>query len=215
MIRKLGVLLMFGVLTACAVGNRHRYDDVVATLPYSATESVAVLTVDQRPYVLDRHKTPQFVGISRGGYGNPFDITTESGKPLSDDVTHAIAASLHAKGFDTIELHTEVGDAPTKSIEAVTASGKSRGLVIVLREWKSDTYGGTALHYDVTVTVYDHTGTALASSSIYGKDDLGGNAFTTFNPPEHAKEVVPPAFKSKLEQLLTNPGIQAALSGRD
>jgi len=213
MIRRLGVLLMSGVLMACAAGNRHCYDDVVATVQYSATESIVVATVDQRPYVLKHDKTAQFVGLSRGGYGNPFDITTDSGKPLSDDVTHATAASLRAKGFDVAEVHTEVGDAPTNAVQALQASGKPRGIVIVLREWKSDTYGGTALIYDASLTVYDHAGVALAAASIHGRDDLGGNALTTLNPPAHAKQVIPPAFKAKLEQLLNDASVQAALVG--
>lgn len=65
------------------------------------TITVAVATHDQRPYVVGGNKKPNFVGLSRGGYGNPFDVVTVSGNPLADGFSESISRSLAARGFKT------------------------------------------------------------------------------------------------------------------
>ena len=60
------------LLTGCAIGNRYAYQSVVANPQLSGTTAVGVATHDQREYVRSGSKDPQFVGLQRGGYGNPF-----------------------------------------------------------------------------------------------------------------------------------------------
>ena len=81
-------------------------------------------------------------------------------------------------------------------------------LLLTLVEWKSDTYKNTALGYDVTLEVRDAQGNELASCRRSGKDDLGGSFW---NPVGHANRAVPTAFAAKLGELLSDPGILAAL----
>ena len=77
----------------CAVGNRHAYHTTVAPLQASGSHTIAVATHDEREYVRSGNKQPDFVGLQRGGYGNPFKVTTESGHALAQDVTDSITAS--------------------------------------------------------------------------------------------------------------------------
>ena len=201
-------LVPFALATACAVGNTHRYDLAVAEIPFSGNTKVAVTTEDRRPYVLNRDKEPDFVGLQRGGYGNPFDVTTASGDPLASDMTAVLRRSLDAKGFTTIPIVLAV-DGPVDSLaEKVSASGAERVLILTLREWKSDTYTNTALIYDVSLRVIDAAGAIRAETELQGRDDLGGSFW---NPPAHAKDAVPQAFQKKLEILLGEPEIAAAL----
>jgi hypothetical protein len=60
----------------------------------SQARSFAVGVQDRRPYVISGNKDEHFVGLSRGGYGNPFDVTTASGKALADEFAGAIANGL-------------------------------------------------------------------------------------------------------------------------
>jgi len=48
--------------------------------------------------------------LSRGGFGNPFDVTTQSGRPLASDLSGSIVASLKGKDVDAraIELKPTV-----------------------------------------------------------------------------------------------------------
>jgi hypothetical protein len=75
---------------------------------------------------------------------------------------------------------------------------------VVLNEWKSDTYMGTKLLYDVTVKVFDGSGWMLGENRINGSEDLGSSAW---NPPAHARDAVPQAFQRKIEQLFSAPAI--------
>jgi hypothetical protein len=97
MLRKSILIVGLGLLLgACAIGNTHRYDLGDASFAIESDETVAVTVVDLRPYVVSGDKTPDFAGLMRGGFGNPFDVTTAAGKPLAEDMTSSIVASLMA-----------------------------------------------------------------------------------------------------------------------
>ena len=80
-------------------------------------------------------------------------------------------------------------------------------LLLTFREWKSDTYVGTALIYDVILHVLDGRGTLIARTHSEGRDVLGSNFW---NPVGVAYTAVPQAFKQKLEELLNHPDVIAA-----
>ena len=211
-------LFVLAVLSGCAVGVTHRYHDTIADLSVrpGAVTAVAITVRDSRTYVLDGDKPPSFVGLSRGGYGNPFDVSTESGAPLADDIARTICKSLEHGGFGCTVL-TGSGATATDEAGLRTLAGDAarlfdakRLLVLVLTEWKADTYQNTSLIYDATLTVYGTDGNLLARATIHGDDNLGGDVW---NPPEHSRQVVPAAYKEKLERLLNNPDIAKALSG--
>jgi hypothetical protein len=55
---------MIMVSAGCIAGElKHRYHGVHMVLPYRGTDSVAVGTWDQRPYILAHDKSPNFVGL--------------------------------------------------------------------------------------------------------------------------------------------------------
>ena len=205
---RLLVVLVVAVTAGCAVGNKHGYSAVRPELGVQGNRSVAVAAQDARPYVVSGNKTPDFVGLQRGGFGNPFDVTTESGKPLVDDIAATIASSLERKGFKSTAV--KVAPSGTRAdVRPLAAQARSERIALVLiREWKSDTYMNTALLYDVTLYVYDNAGNELAVNRITGRDDLGGSAW---NPPEHAKGAVPAAFTKKIEELFAPDAVAKSL----
>jgi hypothetical protein len=203
------VVIAMLVLSGCAFGNRHAYHSVLATPALSGTAQVGIATHDQRPYVLSRNKDPQFVGLSRGGYGNPFDVRTADDAPLADGITQALTNSLRARGFRPVAVIVAASMSPSQVQERLAQAGGDRAVLLTLREWKSDTYVGTGLIYDVTLSVVDSSGRVLGEKTLNGRDDLGGNFW---DPPGHAREAVPRAFKGKLEDLLNDAAVTAALT---
>ena len=201
-------LLLLCGLGGCAVGNHQQYAGVVPDLKVTSQRSVAVAVVDNRPYVVVGDKTPDFVGLQRGGFGNPFDVSTDSGKPLATDLSDNIVAALRQRGLAAEAVAVKPGASSDAALQAASAAGKDRALILDIREWKSDTYTNTALLYYVEARVCDATGRSLASVSKNGDDDLGGDFI---DPPGHAKDTVPPAAKAILESLLNAPAIVAAL----
>lgn len=199
------------VNTGCAIGNKHNYRDVLATLPSTSGENVTIATHDRRPYVVNNDKSPSFVGLQRGGYGNPFDVENENAEALSKSFSAAACASIVASGGQCDLLDT-IPSEETNSIKArLEKSGAPRAVLFTLNEWKSDTMMNTALHYDVAMEVLSPSGTVLLTRRLSGVDDLRGSFW---NAPGYAKKVVPMAFKGKLEQLLGDPEVQASLKSK-
>ncbi len=196
------------LLSGCAVGNKHSYHDAMVLFDVEAASMVAVAAQDRRPYVLSGAKTPDFVGLQRGGFGNPFDVTTQSGKPLSTDFTESVVRSLVQGGAKAVPISIAPSLNRERAIAELRRSGAEKLLLLQLNEWKSDTFNNTALIYDVKAYVCDSTGEIIAESEISGRENLGGSAF---NPPGHAKAAVPQAFKRKLEELLGARQVAAAL----
>jgi hypothetical protein len=193
--------------SGCAVGNKHSYT-MGPDFSMEGTRPVAVAAQDARPYVLNKEKSADFVGLQRGGFGNPFDVTTESGKPLAEDFAAAIAGALSRRGFKA----TAVSVAPSAALPDVRAlasqAGAERVALVSIHEWKSDTYQNTALAYELVLRVFDANGAELATNRVTGRDNLGGSAF---NPPAHAKGAVPTAYRAKLAELFGSDAVLKAL----
>ncbi len=196
------------LVSGCAVGNKYSYSEVSADIGISGNSAIAVATHDQREYVVSGDKKPQFVGLQRGGFGNPFVVTTASDRPLADDMTDVIAASLAKKGFKTVPVTVLYSDKQDGVVEKAKASNADRMIILTLKEWKTDTYQNVALQYDATVSVLDKEGKKLAEKNIKGRDNLGGSSW---NPPAYARKAVPEAFKKKMEELLNTQEIAKSL----
>lgn len=146
-----------------STGVRHgRKESVQSAWPAVAgytSFGVEVAVTDQRPYVLSGSKQPAFVGLSRGGFGNPFDVMTESGQPLAQDVQTAVQRGLSNAGINASAASGDTRRA---------AGASSRLLLLILKEWKSDTYTTTGFAYDFSAEVYDAGGKLLGSQNVRG-----------------------------------------------
>jgi hypothetical protein len=198
------------LMSGCAVGNRYSYRDVVAVVPAATGKSVAVATHDQRQYVVAGDKQPNFVGIQRGGFGNPFNVSNSHNEPLSTSYSTAVCNSLKAAGASCLVVETDHNEPSSSVARKVSGADQERALMFTLREWKTDALMSTALLYDVTLEVLSQDGRVLASKVMRGKDDLDGSFW---NGPRHARKATPVAFKSKIEAMLSSPDIQAAIGG--
>ncbi len=199
------VVCLAFLLSACAVGNSHRYDLGNAEFELDSEKSVAVSVVDLRPYVVDGDKEPKFTGLFRGGFGNPFDVTTNSGRPLAEDLTNSIVAALKRDGIDAkaVQVKAQTNEAGARSL--ILASQADRCSVLYVREWKSDTYFNTGLDYNLMLEVLSSDGSVIASQVVKGHDNLGPAGV-----PADARVAVEEAVKAKLEALFNAAEIQAA-----
>src|SRR5690606_2698180 len=126
---------------------RYSYDSGDLILPVNGSGKIGLLLVDRRPYVLSGDKEASFVGLQRGGFGNPFDVKTQSGKPLAEEMQARLARSLQSYGFEVTPLQA-AGSEEDDIQKAVLDQGMGRNLVITMREWKSDAMASFGLSYD-------------------------------------------------------------------
>ena len=203
---KLGAaLLVAAVLGGCAFGRSYSYADTpIGMQGVSSGGSVAVAVQDERPYVLSGAKTDRFVGLMRGGFGNPFDVSTKSGGPLADELRDAIINALKARGISANAVAIPLRESSATARQKMMDAKARRSVLATMREWKSDSMLNTDLHYDVTLTVYDERGNALASSSIKGMDNIGSAGLS---PDEGIRK----ASTATLGKLFDDPKVIAAL----
>lgn len=203
-----GIGLAIGValiLEGCAYGQTYRYDDVTLQLASAPTRgSVAVGVHDLRPYVVSGGKPEKFVGLMRGGFGNPFDVNTETGGPLAIEMRDAIAKGLRAKGLTVLPVVVNPSDGAAGVKSKLAASGAPRLLLVTLDEWKSDTMMNTALIYNVSLAVLDAKGETLAINRSVGRDNLGSLGLSP-GPGITA------GFVRRFEALFDDPKIAAAM----
>jgi hypothetical protein len=194
--------------TGCAIGNQHAYHTITPQVQQPGAGWVAIAVDDRREAIVRGDKTPDFVGLSRGGYGNTFDVTTASEQALAVDFAETVARGLQQAGYRVSVVPSQRGQTPAKVMAQLARSGAGRFLLLRLNQWRSDTYQNTALDYDVVAMAFDGRGGVLAEKQLKGRDNLGGSFW---NPPAHAKSAVPQAFQQKLEMLLNDPSITNAL----
>ena len=194
------------LLGGCAIGNTHRYDLGDAALEVETDKTVAVTAVDLRPYVRPDDKDATFVGLMRGGFGNPFNITTDSGRPLAEDLTVSMVAALQKSDVKAQGVTTATGVGESAAREALLKARAERFVLLLIREWKTDTYMNTELINDVALEVLGPGGAKLADKTLKGRETLGG-AFVPADVRVNAEK----AIKRKLEEAFNDPAVASAL----
>ncbi|MDC0361739.1 hypothetical protein OAN12_01680 [Halioglobus sp.] len=194
------------LMSGCAIGQVYDYDGAAVELPVMGSGTLGLGVVDRRPYIIDGDKNPDFVGLQRGGYGNPFDVTTDSGNSLASDMETALANELSANGFEIVELHFSSPDAAIIA-SAIKSSVAGRNVVLTVREWKTDAMYNFGLSYDISLEVFDNTATLLASAETSAnKEKLGGSGMQEANSVAAVH-----AFSRVAGRLFNNAAIKGAL----
>lgn len=196
-------------LSGCAIGNRYDYQSVRASIPAAkAKATVAIATVDRREYLINSEVADSYVGMTRGGYGNPFRVSTKSGDPLAVDISNAVASSLNQSGYRA----QAVSGFPVLDVSAakmkLNSTPADRRILITLSKWESDTLINTELTTDITVEVFDQSGKLLASESYSATKGLGGNLMS---PILHARKSILDETSKIIARIFSTPKITTAL----
>lgn len=208
--RAVAILVTLGTLGACAFGNKVDYAAQAPVVTVKPSESVVVGVHDRRSYVVSGDKTVQFVGLQRGGYGNPFGVHTSSGRPLSDEFAATIANSLGTQERKAQVVSLTPTMSREQALAQVTAGGAGKILLVTIAEWKSDLYVNLRMQYDLHAAIIDRVGKVLGEHRVTGDQNLGAHPMMY-----NAYSTTLPAFqKTKLEELLNDPKIAQALSQR-
>jgi len=203
--RVLTVVAIATILGGCAFGRTYSYADTPMALQgVSSSGPVTIAVQDERPYVLSGGKSERFVGLMRGGFGNPFDVNTASGGPLANEIRDAIIRAMKARGIKAMPVNAQPSDSMMAVKDRLGGAKPYRAVYVALKEWKSDSMMNTDLHYDVTLMVFDGAGVELASSSIKGVDNLGSLGLSP-------NEGISRASARKLDQLFDDGKVIAAL----
>ncbi|MBP8197696.1 MAG: hypothetical protein KAX64_03965 [Chromatiaceae bacterium] len=194
------------LLTACAVGNKYDYRMPTMAIPVQGAGEVGLVVADERPYVLSGNKPPDFVGLQRGGFGNPFDVTTQSGAAMAQDMAATLKDALAAKGYRVTLIEGDAKDSAALGRKA-GERGLRRVIVLHIKEWKTDTMVNTKLLFDLQLIIVDQAGKVVAKNAINGTSTIGGGM------PGSIAASARQSFESKIGQLFYPPEIREALDG--
>ncbi len=201
--RVCSAVLLFIAVTGCAVGVKHDYGTIAPLFTASGGSPMALAVHDQRAPVLSGKRETDWVGVSRGGYNNPFKVTTVSGKPLADDFGATIARALQARGFTVTTIAAIPTAAPANVVSALVTTGQARLLAVTLKTWQCDVVLVTKLEYSVDASVYGPDGKLTATKTINYSGALGSAL--------DSRDLIPRWYKLALETLFNDEKIVAAL----
>jgi hypothetical protein len=173
------------------------------SVPNVGSRSLQIVAVDERPEVLSGDKTPQWIGLQRAGFGIPYGVHTESGKPLAEELGNSLAQSFRRSGASP-----EVNAVPLRGNLETVPFSKDRALVLRIKKWKSDTMTNVNFTYHLEASVQDRSRKVLAKNAVEGNDSIDGSFW---NPVGASERRVTAKQREILERLVNAPQIVAAL----
>jgi hypothetical protein len=203
------ILLIFFVflLSGCAAGNKYNYRSSSMALPIKSVEHrTLILSVeDLRPYVVNGEKTPSFVGLQRGGFGNPFDVTTATGNPMTEDMSAAIEKGLMDVGYRVVNVPGNPEH--IYLVKIADKEGASRIVVLKVYDWKSDIFMGMTMHCNLRLSVFDANGELLAESTMNFVEEISGAQLGA----ERNSQTVTDEFAKRIGYLFNKNEVRNAL----
>jgi len=190
------------VFAQLAMGHKVDFSLSWPVIEYKTKYSLAVGVHDQRPYIIKGEKYPIYAGTMRSRWGVPWDINTQSNKPLSDDVVSAVASGFMNVGIKTDTAPLLFSDQQTTVVKRLRNLGAERIVLINLREWKVDIWSRAGFFIDAQAIVYDKDGHEIASSYVCHRNVGSGDG---------SVESVISAAQSYLNMLLNDDKIKVAL----
>jgi hypothetical protein len=194
------------ILGGCGAGSAvHRTENYSYSWPnisYSTNGNLVVGVIDQRPYITSGKNEDTFVGLMRGGFGNPWHMHTESGKPLATDISQAVLSGYMNAGVNTVSVFLTPNMSQQDIANKLISAQSQRKILIKINEWKSDTYKNTKFLYDLSAEVYNENGEKIAE---HGEENLSKK-----DDNKSAVDVVN-AGREVLSRLLNNESIVRAM----
>ncbi len=181
------------LLSGCVAGQKINIAYTpAACAPIAITQTASVQVNDQRPYVLNGDKNPQYIGHYRGGYGNTWAVGTASKQPLAQQIKKDILKELDVLGVPVSNAQT------------------SRRLNVKILDYNFDAYMNGRFWYDIEARVLDDADQVLAQTRVKDEHVIKGSFWVG---PKYAFQKQVPILHHKIitRLLRDNPDIMNAL----
>ena len=197
----LTTLIVVVVMSGCvggvnsAINRTENYAYAWPNIKFQSNHKILVSAIDERAYVLSGKKDLNFVGLMRGGFGNPFDMYTESGAPLSDDLVQAITSGLKNGGLSATENKLKHDLSRQELIESLKLDTSAKKVLLKFKEWKSDTYSASRFLFELTLEIYDFDGALIVSIT---EKNINKDNTSSVSPMDSAREALSLIFNNEL-----------------
>ncbi len=196
------LFVLAAILSGCAGGRSYDYTAIPIDLHLEGNNNKIALGVhDQRAYVRNGDKYPQYVGTQRSPAYVPWNINTKSGLPMADDFLQDIGKSLKTDGYIVDLISLPAKENKKQVLVRLKKTGDNRLLLFTINEWYFDIWYKTRMSYSMKLEVFDNNLKLLASSNVENKMwNDNDNAVPGFE------------FKTAVKKLLTDHSIDQALN---
>lgn len=190
-----GLLACATLLGGCVVGQSLPAEYQAPPAAVAAGRAkVAVVVADERTYVKSGDKPPYFIGQYRGGFGNPWDVTTKDKAPLANLLERDLVNEIKSLGY-----------------VVVPRADASRVLDVSIADWKFDGMVNGKFWYELHERVMGADGSQLASSNVMDSQVIEGSVWTGAKGAFEAK--MPELYAGAIRKLVReNPAIAGALN---
>ncbi|GBE53157.1 hypothetical protein BMS3Bbin14_01640 [bacterium BMS3Bbin14] len=188
-------------LSGCAGGRSYDYRAISIDPMLSGNNTKLAIGVhDEREYVKNGDKYPQYVGTQRSPAYVPWNINTKSGLPMAEDFLKNIGKSLQHDGYKVDLVLLPEKENKKQVLARLQDTGDNKLLLFTINEWYFDVWYKTRMEYSMKLEVFDNNLRLLAHSEVAKK--MWG---------ENDNAVPDLEFKSAVEKLLSNDSIVKSL----
>lgn len=187
-------VLLIVASIGCVVGQKVAVKYVPEAGDAGAEGGTVVVTVaDQRPFIVNGEKDPDYIGRFRGGFGNPWNVKTEGNVALAELLRRDLSADLRALGF------------------ALPVDSAARRLEVTIADWNFDAYINTKFWYRLDLRVTDGDGNPLFEHQLAeGNVVINGSVLT--GAKSAFKREYPGIYRSIIKKIARdNPKLLEAL----
>jgi hypothetical protein len=182
------------LLGGCVVGHSVAPPYDVASGAAATGAPVALNVHDERPYVKNGEKPPFFIGQYRGGFGNPWNVSTDGDQPVASLLQRDLAKELQSLGHPVV--------APSAGV---------RVLDVAIDDYQFDGYQNAKFWYLFNVRVIGPDGKVIAQSAVQDKQVIQGTVWG--GAKGGVERDLPGLYAAAIRKLVRdNPTISSALS---
>lgn len=208
----IGLACVAMLTSGCANMLKFKIADVDAKVNVTGNTAITVASLDKRAFIVDRSSPESYVGMVRGGYGNPFNATTLSNLSFADAVSKSICKALNQKGFKATSVSVKFDKTEQQAVNSLLQTKMNKNILVVIREWESDSFYNLNIGYDFLLKVFNRDGTVLATSEAKDAIQISCSIMTGCLGIDEKE--VPAAFQKAMETLLNAPTVMRALSDK-
>ncbi|MEE9912006.1 MAG: ankyrin repeat domain-containing protein [Deltaproteobacteria bacterium] len=184
------------------------FNNAVPKINYQGSKKISIVVHDQRKYILDKEKQPEYVGYTRHTAVAPKDLITRDRKPFCETLATLIAAGYRKANFEIVSSNF-IMDKNAK--EGIGQNKSDRTIIFRVNELITETQywsGYVDFKYDILTTVVNEQGKELYSQTFTGQEIIGADKSS---PVMRTLVVVPEVLYYLLTDICNKPELKSAL----
>jgi hypothetical protein len=190
------------------------FENKTVATDYSAAKSLVVTFQENRKEVIVGEQKPSYCGAIKSTGQVAYNMQTNSGKPLMDELCGSLTGSLTKMGIKGQSMAVPVNAEKSVFMEQFLKTDAERLLHFTVTRWEANaTPRVIDIRYDATwefvMSVYNRSGEQLATKAVANRftKDEGHLAVNK----EYLQKMADQAFVEQIKNLLNDPAVKASL----